>query len=132
MAKPVKRKVEGGRVTKKPGSTGSSGSSASSGSGSSGSSGSGSSGRSGDGGGRTTPSTSGRYTAPVPKEFKVSPRWVPVLMFVLLGLGILIILLNYVGIVPAIGPLPDDTSNWYLLIGLAMILGGIITATQWH
>jgi LPXTG-motif cell wall-anchored protein len=57
---------------------------------------------------------------------------VPVLMFVLLGLGILIILLNYVGIVLAIGPLPDDTSNWYLLIGLVLILGGIITATQWR
>jgi Cell division protein CrgA len=119
MAKPVKRKVEGGRVTKKPGSSGSSGA--------------GSSGKPGtESSGRTTSSTSGRYTAPVPKEFKVSPRWVPVLMFVLLGLGILIILLNYVGIVPAIGPLPDETSNWYLLIGLAMILGGIITATQWH
>jgi hypothetical protein len=117
VAKPVKRKVEGGRVGKtgatgKPGSTGGTG-------------------KSRPESGRTT-SSQGRYTAPVPKEFKVSPRWVPVLMLVLLGLGILIILLNYVGIVPGFGPLPDDTSNWYLLIGLAMILGGIITATQWH
>jgi hypothetical protein len=120
VAKPVKRKVEGGRVGKSTtaGSAGGSGSS-------------GSSGSSRTSGGRTT-SSPGRYTAPVPKEFKVSPRWVPVLMLVLLGLGILIILLNYVGIVPGIGPLPDDTSNWYLLIGLAMILGGIITATQWR
>jgi hypothetical protein len=117
VAKPVKRKVEGGRVGKSttPGSA----------------SGSSSSGSARTSGGRTT-SSPGRYTAPVPKEFKVSPRWVPVLMLVLLGLGILIILLNYVGIVPGIGPLPDDTSNWYLLIGLAMILGGIITATQWR
>jgi hypothetical protein len=106
VAKPVKRKVEGGRVS--------------------------SSADKSDKSGRTTPSGGGRYTPPVPREFKVSPRWVPVLMLVLLGLGVLIILLNYVGIVPAIGPLPDDTSNWYLLIGLALILGGIITATQWH
>ncbi|MGH9246470.1 MAG: cell division protein CrgA [Acidimicrobiales bacterium] len=107
MAKPVKRKVEGGRVTSK-------------------------SAKAEKGGGRVTPSPTGRYTPPVPRELKVSPRWVPVLMFGLLGLGILVILLNYVGIVPALGPLPDDTSNWYLLIGLVLILGGIITATQWH
>jgi Cell division protein CrgA len=107
MAKPVKRKVEGGRVTAKTDKAGKAGRTA-------------------------TPATGGRYTPPVPKEFKVSPRWVPVLMLVLLGVGVLIILLNYVGIVPGIGPLPDDTSNWYLLIGLALILGGIITATQWH
>jgi hypothetical protein len=106
MAKPVKRKVEGGRVTPKS--------------------------EHADKSGRTTPAQTGRYTPPVPQEYKVSPRWVPVVMFVLLGLGILIILLNYVGIVPAIGPLPDDTSNWYLLIGLVLILGGIITATQWR
>ncbi len=112
MAKPVKRRVEGGRVTNRPGTA--------------------RPGKQGAESGRTTPSTTGRYTAPVPKESKVSPRWVPVLMFALLGLGILVILLNYVGIVAAIGPLPDDTSNLYLGIGLAMILGGIITATQWH
>jgi hypothetical protein len=122
MAKPVKRKVEGGRVSRKQGSTSGAGSSGSSGS-------SGSAGRHDSG--RTT-SSPGRYTAPVPKEYKVSPRWVPVLILVLLGLGILIILLNYVGIVPGFGPLPDDTSNWYLLIGLVLILGGIIAATQWH
>jgi Cell division protein CrgA len=115
VAKPVKRKVEGGRVGKASGKPGSAGGA----------------GKSRPESGRTT-SSPGRYTAPVPKEYKVSPRWVPVLMLVLLGLGILIILLNYVGIVPGFGPLPDDTSNWYLLIGLGMILGGIITATQWH
>jgi hypothetical protein len=114
MAKPVKRKVEGGRVSGKPGTPSTSGGTSKP-----------------RESGRTTPPP-GRYTAPVPKEFKVSPRWVPVVMLVLLGLGILIILLNYVGIVPGFGPLPDDTSNWYLLIGLVLILGGIITATQWH
>ena len=118
MAKPVKRKVEGGRVGKTGGTSGKPGSA-------------GGTGKAKSESGRTT-SSPGRYTAPVPKEFKVSPRWVPVLMLVLLGLGILIILLNYVGIVPGFGPLPDDTSNWYLLIGLGMILAGIITATQWH
>ncbi|HYD09048.1 MAG TPA: cell division protein CrgA, partial [Acidimicrobiales bacterium] len=53
---------------------------------------------------------SGRYTPPIPREQKVSPRWVPVLMFVLLGLGVLVIVLNYLNL------LPGDTSNTYLLI----------------
>jgi Cell division protein CrgA len=54
-----------------------------------------------------------------------SPTWVPVLMFALLGLGVLVILLNYVGSI-------WDTSNPILLLGLGMILGGIITATQYR
>lgn len=47
-------------------------------------------------------------------------------MFSLLALGVLIIFLNYVGL------LPGATSNWYLLGGLGAILGGIITATNFH
>ena len=52
--------------------------------------------------------------------------WVPVLMFVLFGLGMVTIFLNYVGL------LPGATSNWYLLAGLGFILAGIITATQYR
>ena len=95
-------------------------------------------------GGRTTPSasgrspvakghatrepetTSGRYTPPIPQEFKVSPTWVPVLMFTLLGLGALVIFLNYLGL------LPGATDNKYLLLGLGLVLGGIVTSTQFH
>lgn len=90
-------------------------------------------------GGRTTPkgtgssvgrpssaTDSGRYTPPIPKEQKVSPLWVPVLMFALLGLGVLVIILNYVDL------LPGDASNGYLLLGLLLITGGFITATNYH
>ena len=92
MAKPEKRKVEGGRVTPKGG-----------------------------------PSPSKRYTPPSSADaHKISPMWVPVLMFTLLGIGVLIILLNYVAW------LPGDTTNWYLLLGLGFILAGIITATNLH
>lgn len=69
---------------------------------------------------------SSRYTPPVPPEFKVSPMWVPVLMFTLLGAGGLIIIVNYLGL------LPGGTDNLYLLLGLGCILGGIITATNFH
>jgi hypothetical protein len=79
---------------------------------------------------RVTPKGSlpsqGRYTPPIPKEFKVSPMWVPVLMFSLLGVGMLTIVTNYMGI------LPGGASNGYLLAGLVMITGGFITATRYH
>jgi hypothetical protein len=69
---------------------------------------------------------SGRYTPPVPKAVKVSPPWVPILMFVLLGIGAAMIMLNYLEI------LPGAASNLYLIGGLAFILGGIATATQYR
>jgi hypothetical protein len=76
--------------------------------------------------GSKRPPTSGRYTPPTPREVKVSPTWVPVLMFSLLGLGLVVIFLNYLGV------LPGGTSNAYLGIGLAAICGGIVTATQYR
>jgi hypothetical protein len=97
MAKPVKRHVPGGRVMPK-GTKPSDG--------------------------RPAPST--RYTPPVPREVKVSPTWVPVLMFTLLGIGLVVIFLNYLGV------LPGGMSNAYLGLGLAAICGGIITATQYR
>lgn len=84
----------------------------------------------GAGQGRVTPKGSmpsqGRYTPPVPKEFKVSAPWVPYLMFGLLGVGMLMIVTNYLGI------LPGGAKNSYLLIGLGFITGGFITATKYH
>jgi hypothetical protein len=77
-------------------------------------------------GGRTTPPPSSRYTPPIPREYKVSPRWVPVLMFALLGLGVVTILTNYLGV------LPGGAKNSYLLLGLALITGGFITATRYR
>ena len=95
MAKPEKRRIEGGRVTPKGG---------------------------------TSATPSARYTPPVTrKQDMPSPMWVPVLMFALLGLGILVIVLNYVSLLPG-----GEVNNWYLVMGLVLILGGIITATQFR
>jgi hypothetical protein len=125
MAKPVKRKVAGGRVTPPKGAVPKTTTSASSSSSSSTSSSSSAKSKG--------PAESSRYTAPIPREMKISPWWVPALMFTLLGLGVIIIICNYIGLVPGFIPgLPDDTSNTYLLIGLGLILGGIITATNYH
>jgi hypothetical protein len=113
MAKPAKRRVSSGsRVTPKGGAQEKSTAS-----------------RSGNPkatSSRTTPPPTSRYTPPVPSEYKVSPRWVPVLMFTFLGAGMVMIFLNYLGLVPG------GTSNWYLLGGLGLILSGIITATQYR
>ena len=59
------------------------------------------------------------------EDMEPSPPWVAGLMFGLLGLGVATILVNYVGSF-------WDTSNAILLLGLGMILGGIITATQYR
>jgi hypothetical protein len=70
--------------------------------------------------------SSGRYTAPIPREFRSSPWWVPVLILTFFGLGLLCILLNYLGL------LPGGASNGYLFLGLGLIVAGFIGATRWH
>lgn len=77
-------------------------------------------------GGRATPPSSGRYTPPIPREYKVSPKWVPILMFVLLIGGMLVIISNYLEV------LPGNAKNGYLFLGLGMITGGFITATKYR
>jgi hypothetical protein len=79
--------------------------------------------------GRVTPKSTGRYTPPIPKEYRRSPTWVPVLMLTLMLAGMLIIISNYF---PSAGFLPGDSNNWYLLTGLGLITAGFITATKWH
>jgi hypothetical protein len=74
----------------------------------------------------TPPQASGRYTPPIPREMKVSPTWVPVLMFTFLLGGMIMIVLNYLSV------LPGSPSNWYLLGGLGCITAGFVTATQLH
>ncbi len=66
---------------------------------------------------------SSRYTPPTPKEFYESPAWVPILMIVLIGLGVVSIILRYV--------VWDDT-NTPVLVGLGFLLAGLFTATKWR
>lgn len=76
--------------------------------------------------GRVTAPPSARYTPPVPHSVKVSPGWVPVLMFTFLILGSLLVVVNYTDV------LPGGASNWYLLGGIGLIFAGFITATRYH
>jgi len=77
-------------------------------------------------GGRTTPPPSLRYTPPVPRKLKVSPPWLPVVMGVLLAAGSLLIIVNYLDL------LPGGANNAYLLVGLGLITVGFVVATQWR
>ncbi len=78
-------------------------------------------------GGRVTPKPSGRYTPPIPRDTKRSPLWVPILMFGCLAVGMMIILANYVDMLPGDGP-----NNWYLLGGLGFIAVGFIASTKYR
>jgi len=69
---------------------------------------------------------SGRYTAPLPAEYRHSPWWVPTIMLALFSLGVLMIVLNYVSL------LPSSPSNWYLLGGLGLIVCGFAVSTQYR
>ena len=75
---------------------------------------------------RRAQASSSRYTPPTPRSVKQSPPWVPVLMFGLLIVGTVMIVLNYLEL------LPGAASNWYLLGGLGLILSGIFAATQYR
>ncbi|HVX20795.1 MAG TPA: cell division protein CrgA [Acidimicrobiales bacterium] len=77
--------------------------------------------------GRYTPAEdSGRYTPPIPKDTRTSPRWYGPLILVLLVLGVLMILLNYLTV------LPGAVSVWYLVAGLVVIFVGFLMATRYR
>ncbi|HZJ27140.1 MAG TPA: cell division protein CrgA [Acidimicrobiia bacterium] len=67
-----------------------------------------------------------RYTPPSPKKKPPSPLWIPVMMFSLLLVGTLIVIVNYLGV------LPGDQQNRYLFLGLAEITGGFVMATRYR
>ena len=75
---------------------------------------------------KVTEQIQARYTPPEQTYAKgPSPWWVPAIMFGLLIVGALVIMLNYMGVF-------GDAENVRLVIGLAFILGGIVTATQYR
>ena len=78
------------------------------------------------GGAGSASTASGRYTPPIPREFKVSPWWVPALIVAFFVLGVLVILLNYLSL------LGGSANNIYLFIGLGLIVAGFIASTRWH
>jgi hypothetical protein len=87
--------------------------------------------------GRVTPSadarrqaaagtSTGRYTAPLPVDYRHSPWWVPAVMLTFFACGLLMIVLNYISL------LPSAPNNWYLLGGLGLIICGFAVSTQYR
>jgi hypothetical protein len=71
------------------------------------------------------PEASGRVTARRPPSDDHSPRWYGWLIMELLLAGMLIILLNYLSV------LPGSTSSWYLVVGLVVMFSGFWLATRY-
>jgi hypothetical protein len=55
-----------------------------------------------------------------------SPPWYPFVILAFFAVGLLCIVLNYLGV------FPGGASNVYLFIGLAGIVLGFIAATRYH
>ncbi|MGE0877693.1 MAG: cell division protein CrgA [Acidimicrobiia bacterium] len=72
---------------------------------------------------RRATESSSRYTPPATKTVKPSPRWLAPLLITLIVVGGLLIMVNYIA---------WDGNSWVLLLGLALILAGILMATQWR
>jgi Cell division protein CrgA len=74
----------------------------------------------------TAPEESGKYTAPVPRTVRSSPPWYGPMVLGLFIIGVLLILLNYLTV------LPGSVSAWYLVAGLVVIFVGFVAATRYH
>jgi hypothetical protein len=68
-----------------------------------------------------------RYTPPPEKKRPPSKLWVPVALTTLLAMGLIVIVANYLNLLP--GP---ETENRYLLLGIALISGGFLMATNYR
>ncbi len=85
-------------------------------------------------GGRTTPAApakprpgSKRYTPPQPKTVKHSPLWVPVSMFTSMGAGVVVIVCNYLQLLPG-----GEAKNSYLILGLVLLIAGFVLSTKFR
>ncbi len=69
---------------------------------------------------------SNRYTPPIDRSQKVSPKWFGVLIIAMFALGVLIVILNYAGL------LPGGVNNAWLIAAIGAIFVGLILATRYH
>ena len=70
-----------------------------------------------------------RYQPPPKKKPKPSPRWFGALILTLMFAGVIMIVLNYLGLIPGT---QKTASNLYLFVGLGLIAAGFMAATQWR
>ena len=68
-----------------------------------------------------------RYQPPPKPKPKPSPKWYGPLILFFLGAGVVVIVLNYLGLMPSA---TGAASNTWLWVGLGSIAVGFIGATQ--
>lgn len=68
-----------------------------------------------------------RYTPPPPKKAPPSPIWVPAAIATSMLCGVVVVVVNYLGLLPG-----TDAQNTYLFLGLGLITGGFLLATQYR
>ena len=69
---------------------------------------------------------SSRYTPPIDRGQKSSPKWFGVLIIAMFALGVLIVILNYAGL------LPGGVNNAWLIAAIGAIFVGLLLATRYH
>ena len=74
----------------------------------------------------TKPTQSKNISTQMTSSGAPSPRWYVITMFFLMGIGVLLIVLNYLTL------LPGSVSRWYLWSGLALIGGGFLMTTNYN
>jgi len=77
--------------------------------------------------GRAQKAGSQRYTPPTPKTVKHSPLWVPVAMFTSMGAGVIVIVTNYLQVLPG-----GEARNGYLILGLVLMIAGFVLSTRYR
>jgi hypothetical protein len=70
-----------------------------------------------------------RYQPPPRKKPKPSPRWFGALILGCWFAGVIVVVLNYLGLMP--GDHGNATNTW-LFGGLGLIAAGFLLATQWR
>lgn len=70
-----------------------------------------------------------RYRPPPRKKHKPSPKWFGASILIAMFAGVVLIVINYLGLIPGTG---GTASNAYLILGLVLIALGFVMATQWH
>jgi LPXTG-motif cell wall-anchored protein len=70
-----------------------------------------------------------RYQPPPRKKPKPSPKWFGWSILLIMGAGVLMIVLNYLGVIPGTG---GTANNLYLFLGLGLIAVGFLMSTIWR
>jgi hypothetical protein len=76
--------------------------------------------------GRRKPQRRTRPAPPPPEKHKESPTWYVALMFSLMAIGGIVIILNYIGV------LPGSSDSKYLFSGLGAIAIGFLMTLNYY